>query len=468
MTKTSELSINQLIGDFFSNLFSFIVILIKGIFSFIYYRLEGLYLYISFQRRTPKEKEIFKLLLEKTILPVSLIIKGDKIEANKNYFKNITNFRVELIKENEHTEKEKIITGNMGFISKIDSNNNLIFYVNKASYKNSVNNINEESNQIKFFTIKHKLFSLNLSENYLSLNDNFIKKFEDIINCSVNDEERAKRLENIFEENGYYIPLKIYFGGTAIMEEEIKISNTTNNLRNDIDVDIKSDNQGKLSNSFEGNLIGNIANKAENHLYKLKNYKIKNFIGGDKSYFSKEKLEDWGKNLSEKNCEVIEYTNLISIRSIIPSKISNELQKSLDIVEENFVRRKKFYKTIKSEKKNVELNNTFPLKKKGNISLGICDEDEKFPKIKKTVFYVQKDYLLYNPISKRHSDFTEAAPNKSYIVGCQFIWKDQNNTGEILIEKNPIGQRLIKGTIESKTWYSIDITLNLYCIYELD
>lgn len=85
------------------------------------------------------------------------------METSNNYFNSIGKYKIEFIHENEHSEDWVKSKGNSELLSKIDSNNNLVFYVNKASYKNSINNIDKNSDEHKLLEMKYKLFSLNLN-----------------------------------------------------------------------------------------------------------------------------------------------------------------------------------------------------------------------------------------------------------------------------------------------------------------
>ena len=54
-----------------------------------------------------------------------------------------------------------------------------------------------------------------MKENFLLI-QLFLKKFEEIANNSSSDQMKAKEIDEIFENQGYYIPLKIYIGGIII------------------------------------------------------------------------------------------------------------------------------------------------------------------------------------------------------------------------------------------------------------
>lgn len=67
---------------------------------------------------------------------------------------------------------------------------------------------------------------------------------------SKDDESRAKSLERIFEENGYYIPLKIYFGGLAFLEERKNELMNIEVLENETGLNFKKENEPDTKQNY--------------------------------------------------------------------------------------------------------------------------------------------------------------------------------------------------------------------------
>ena len=474
MVNTPESILAESFKTYLLNPFTILIIIFSCIYLYFKKRFKNLYFYPtypSYNRDVPKEKEKpenkgnlnikknmqnfenkenLDIILKKTILPVSLIFKGDKIESSKNYFKNIENYGIEFIEASKYSEERIKSDKNSEITTTIDSKNNLIVYSNQGAYKNAINNIDKESDDSTSLVIKQIIGCLNLREDNLSLSDNFTKKFANITKGSKPDGDITKKLEKIFEENGYYIPLKIYFGGKAIIENNEKFSNTSEYSKNAIDINFTQELDGKIT--FDND------SKSKNTLKSSHTMNRIQFLGGDKKYFSEEKLNEWKNSISFNNCEIIEYANLIGVRNILHPETSSYLKNSLDIIEKKYALRKKYCEIIEF----LKYKNYISIKGKGNIKLGVCDEGEIIKKIG------EKYYKEYAMFGIRHLDIKQASYKNTKIVGYELKWKDCNNTGEYCIEKNPLLQREIICSIESKKSYPIDITLDLYCLIEPD
>lgn len=76
-----------------------------------------------------------------------------------------------------------------------------------------------------YFVGEYKLHSFTIQEQYLSFTDYYISQFQKIAYSNSSDKEKAKELENIFQKIGYYIPTKIYIGGSIVNKFDSTKSN---------------------------------------------------------------------------------------------------------------------------------------------------------------------------------------------------------------------------------------------------
>ena len=169
-----------------------------------------------------KENNIYNKILqffkEKPVFPCLLISKDDngKIEMNMHCLKDINIDNIKLIKE----EGFEITKRKDAYYYQIIDFSNFQFDIsvihNNINFSSKAKNIEKISKINNLIIGKYKLYSFNINEGELSFNSHFLKKFEEIANNSSSDQIKAKEIDEIFENQGYYIPLKIYIGGIFI------------------------------------------------------------------------------------------------------------------------------------------------------------------------------------------------------------------------------------------------------------
>ena len=113
-------------------------------------------------------------------------------------------------------------------------------------------------------------------------------------------------------------------------------------------------------------------------------------IGGDRT---KKDLEKWTKSVEISNSNVIEYTNMIEAKNILPNDLKQKLKIPLRLVEEKYLSRKKYIQIIKSLK-DIQIEDE--IKGYDNISKGICEE-RKIPVIyeKKIPIFTEAGIITY-------------------------------------------------------------------------
>ena len=240
--ESTKKSITIFWGVLCEKLLYYLIIIVRAIWNFFFnYIFDSLYCYISLIIRNEEEIKNIETLLQKIKLPISLIESNGEINTSDNLFGAISLAKIDIMKEDDFSMKEERNEQRSSFLSSTDMNNNAIFFVNKASYKNSVNTIKSQTKFTKSLIIKQKIYSLNMKESSIKLSRVFDKKFRDIINMTNDDEERAKLIDAIFEENGFYFPLKIYFGGLIKKSTEKESSKKDEKISDGTDINVKVD-----------------------------------------------------------------------------------------------------------------------------------------------------------------------------------------------------------------------------------
>lgn len=157
-----------------------------------------------------------------------------------------------------------------------------------------------------------------MKENFLLI-QLFLKKFEEIANNSSSDQMKAKEIDEIFENQGYYIPLKIYIGGIII------------NRYND-----------KNYKLFKEDI--NLSGEDIRKIFINENTQI---IGGEKV----KKILNFGNKVYKfLILIIIECSNIIEAKNILPNQLKEKLKKPLQLVKEKYLKRTKYIEYINSLK----------------------------------------------------------------------------------------------------------------------
>ena len=212
-------------------------------------------------------------------------------------------------------------------ISMIHNNSNFL------KYAKSIQDKRDEDNTIMG---KYKLYSFNINEEYLSFKQNFIDKFNIMAKDNSSDEIKAKEIDKIFENFGYYIPLKIYIGGLFLKNSSEKtiggLSASLIGLNKKMDFNEELKFKSKVEFSSDSEITKIFIN--ENTI----------IIGGDTT---EKDLEKWTKSIEISNSNVIEYTNIIEAKNILPNELKQKLKIPLQLVEEKYLARKEYIQIIK-------------------------------------------------------------------------------------------------------------------------
>ena len=392
--------------------------------------------------KTEEDKEVDEFLKKRPIIPCFLISKDEgRIELNVDGFEK-KKIPIEKIKENYFKMTYEEVSEDFNLIIDKKISSDISMHGNNLNFDAQVNRNKENGEEHKVFIGEYKLYSFNIREEDLSFSEYYMEKFKKISNSFAKNPEKAKDLEEIFKSVGFYIPKKIYIGGMIIVridkERKAKDESTINSL------DLSLNKNVKIDSNFSS------SNKSKlNQLFKSEKTEI---IGGDNTAKT---FEDWIKSINLSNSNVIECSNIITAKNLIEYNLRKSLETPLRIIEEKYLRKKKYLEYI-NEMKNHILG-TY----EGDFAFseGICKEMKKSvePNVYYETFEINKKASIKTTkeqISKTYNDV---------IVGFH-IFNDRfdNHNGKWTIKNNPLGKKTITISFESKWPRSMKYTVFVY------
>lgn len=325
-------------------------------------------------------------------------------------------------------DKESKITNSENFDLALSCNFKFLFYCD-AKYKNKIDEVKKGSTKNSLLMVKKRLSTLSVKRKNIQLNDNFKKKIEDIANEeSYSDEKKALKLDKLFTEYGYFIPLKITVGGYFYKEvNQIENEKLLNNLNN-LESNFKFNKSINLNSSVEYNKL------QEEILKNLFSEEKIRIFGGDTS---KKSFSEWEESLNYENSKIIEYSNFIQINSLIEDFLDKDIKIKLDnalnLIDKKYEERKKYYEHIKEAKESIISDD---IKGSGSQRNGICNEDNLIYSYKKQIR--KKGQEIINEI---FSDI---------IVGWRIISNINDGSNGDYSFKNPILNNSINFEFNSK------------------
>ena len=224
-------------------------------------------------------------------------------------------------------------------------------------FKRKAEKLNNYSNKITSSVGKYILYSFSIRPEHISLDSYWLNRFKDITNSFSTDMEKAKQLDEIFKTIGFFIPLEIKVGGSYIYHTENMYSFYRNNslinfyLNSLLGIEIAFENNIEKNNEKDKNksleINGKFGFDYKNEKDESKNRKFflkKTKISGGNIYAND--YDEWKNSLTFNNSEIIEFSNIMSIKNILDNKIRNILKRPLEIVEKRYKIRKEYYDTI--------------------------------------------------------------------------------------------------------------------------
>ena len=369
-----------------------------------------------------------------------------ELESNLNCLKKIPkkniNFKIENQREEEmiksdinNSLKNEAVFSKSFIIPKIFS---------EFLFKTELNNISEEQIKKTYQITKYKLLSININKEHLSFSEDIINEFKEISKSYESDEVKAEKIENVFRETGFKIPLKIYLGGIYSIKDKESYYGKKQNEKNSFEVKFLQQKIIKKERENKENKY-----KSENY----NTYNNVNIIGGDVLNYNK---EDWIKTINLENSNVIEYSNIIDTQSILSLELRNKLSKPLKMVAEKYKMRDFYLKNITSLKEErIKLLNYSDNK---NFEKGNIQECKPHIYLKKEKVRIDISYF------KMWNTFFYERNFKDIIVGLKIIGNRDDNeyNGEWTILNNPILSKEIKIKFESQFYRVINYFIEIY------
>jgi hypothetical protein len=256
--------------------------------------------------KTEDEKDEVDEFLKKTpIFPCFMKSNGEQIEKNFDGFEK-ENIRIQKIQENSYIVKYQESKHDFQMIIDKDLSEDISAYGN-FKFDGKIRGKKESSSSKQLFIGEFKLYSFNIRQEDLAFSKYYIDKFQQVANNNLSDEEKAKQLEDIFNNTGYYIPKKIYIGGMMISN----VNQFSNSQNNSFEVLLKANEKINSTNFSARN------SSKFNEIYKSASTHI---IGGDRSAKT---FEDWLNSINLQNSSVIECCNMTRSKDILDSDLQN-------------------------------------------------------------------------------------------------------------------------------------------------
>lgn len=393
-----------------------------------------------------KLEEVKDYLKTNSFIPCLISYNEGKISTNLNCLNKLN---IEKISINTEDHLETLNIEENEVFEKVRNSNfsqELTYFYNDLNFKRQLEKKDINKKNSKYIIYKYRLYSFNVNDGDLSFRNNIIHEFKDISNLK-DDFQKIRGIEDICKKTGYYIPLKIYIGGMYILDnsniEEVNDKGITKEFGQNIDNDeINAQSEYK-------------SDRKDKNINYSKNEKI-TIIGGDLS--KKGNVEEWQKSINLSNARIIDYENLISFKEII-GNLKNKLYRPLQMIEDKYERRKKYFEKINSLR-----NIKFDMIGNNDFSQGICQEchknnepeinvDENNFRQEKSFFnwttgYFEKEY---NPVDNIIIVGLEIKDNR----------KDGYN-GQWEIMENPILSRKVKIKFVSQYFRAEKFIIKIY------
>lgn len=414
------------------------------------------------------EKEIELFLKEKNVLPCILKfdLKG-KIERNDHCLEEIPITKIKAIKEEKTTSTDKYSEGDFEYKESFGQASDLSIYFNDVMYQSQINNFHKKKENYSFKIIKKILYTYSIKKEDIVLSKSLINDLEELAEKTCDDKTKAKKLDEIFKKTGYFVPLKVYVGGVFIFKNVgISIEEKANtklflgyiNRINDEQSNIKGNCNGAIITKDNENKAlvecGKKAQLKDDIITKNTTTNVE-IIGGDSTLRD---YKNWENSLNISNAQVIDYTSTVYIYDCFDSNLKKKLEKPLEILEEKYEIRKKYFEKIKELDKSKANNKILSGDYTGkDWESGITQEMDK-PKIYSRYFERKSDGSWFGRIKLDLQENFE-----DIIVGYKITsrWRDGTN-GWWKLKENPILTKNIDITFISQVFRGERFDINVY------
>ena len=211
-----------------------------------------------------------------------------------------------------------------------------------------IEEITNGSKNISYIMIKKKLASLTILEEDIQLRDFYKKKIIALANKDLYSvEDKAKELDELFDDIGYYIPKKIIIGGYLYLEISQIENEKIINIINDYKGNINFDNLNISSAEYKY-----LNEEVFKYLFSEKKIKI---VGGDSS---KKSFDEWEKSVNYENAKIIQHSDKKSMIKLIDNffdeDIKYKLEEPLKLVSQKYDIRQKYIDNLIKAKKSIK------------------------------------------------------------------------------------------------------------------
>ena len=411
-------------------------IIIIGISLILFSLMVILLCKVSDKNETSQSFSLSNPYLKKYSEHFPLALKANeegKIEMENSIFAAKTSEKLILKKESSESlmkievDQELKSFYNSDFLISVDTS----FYCD-AKFQRKIQETKDNSNKKFLVGGKYKICSLSAKKENIAFSETFLNKIKHLAENDLTNTEKAKELDKMFKDYGYYIPLKIYIGGYFYKD--------VNNYEDNGNISALFEFQENMENSFNDNY------KIENYIENLFNNKDLVIKGGDNL---KGNFKDWKSSINFNNSEIIEYSNIITITNllydILDKKTKNLLTIPLSLVNEKYNKREIYYNYIQKVK---EFYNFGQIEGEDSKRNGITETDD----------------LIYSEYIDIRGDKDIDNTYKDLIVGWKVysFWQDGTN-GKFTMTDPLLTNRVI-ASFKTRFFRDLHYSLELFFI----
>lgn len=128
--------------------------------------------------------------------------------------------KIKFEEENKYTVNEIKSDKKTSVINNVGVSFGISVLQNDVNFKGNINNPHKYNVSSKYVVVKKILYSMSISKEDISINEVYLKKIKNIADSVDSDERKAKKLNLLLKETGFYIPLKAYIGGKLEIDTE--------------------------------------------------------------------------------------------------------------------------------------------------------------------------------------------------------------------------------------------------------
>ena len=283
-------------------------------------------------------------LLEKFMNLPFTIKSSDKsdleIQRYYDFLNEIPRNKLQIKKENKSIIKEVENKENGGIINDDEITIGLSIFKKGANLKYGLTRNENNKYEKSILVAIRTLYSITINENDISLKSSFVEAMENIAKLVCTNEEKAKKLENLFVDKGFYIPLKISIGGRYIFNIKKMTKEEKEELKRKAMVDMSvKDNLFELKNSYAGN--------------KEREKKIDLLIRPSNYGEIYQDLEKWITSVNLDNSDYNEYTEFREIFDFLNADLKKKLAQPIELIKEKNKKIINYVKIIEELKRNI-------------------------------------------------------------------------------------------------------------------